>query len=595
MILEYHLFASIPPGGVLLSAAATPIPALAAACCGMATSRYFDEEADEAEAALPAAAGGGASAADDEFDDYFGDDVDLSDFDEGAAEAETAKGGAAAAGGGASAAAPSAAAGGGASAAAPSSSSSAPPRVPRNDVLFKADARAAFAAMNLHAEYKLPPAPVLARDPDAPSAGRDTCPRALWKLIVSHGGYIEEGRNGVSRSRIMNQFRLWRKDTFGGGVGGVHLAPALDGTSLAAVLEQLVPDVGVLMVETADMRFKLSTVTRIRPTTRHVEVWTRDDCSPFWSAQRNNIVAVMVEAARDHATDKMYVGRMTHTHAPYAALFTILRQRREWPFTHGASCDFCMVRTGRDACDCLWVVAVEAVDMFTRVVLDHVDYDSNARRLTSPPADAIVPIASADAVYNISGALLYKVKERTTGTFRGIDEDARNSCLAFYAAHSVGEDVARRLALPVDKVVRQQFGHDSLTYVSASLFDFFSRLELVYWFNLNLQCAGGLRAETMQEIDVFARQDACVLAAWQQCMERLAEKTNTAVSECTARSEVMFSMLAKTYRNVRGKEYATVYAEMHSRDGARSTSTTRDQLAAGNYVNAQNRKNRGDT
>ena len=205
MILEYHLFASIPPGGVLVSAAGTPIPPLAAACCGMATSRYFDEEADEAEAALPAAAaaGGGASAADDEFDDYFGDDVDLSDFDEGAAEAETAKGGAAAAGGGASAAAPSAAAGGGASGAAPSSSPSAPPRVPRNDVLFKADARAAFAAMNLHAEYKLPPAPVLARDPDAPSAGRDTCPRALWKLIVSHGGYIEEGRNGVSRSRII--------------------------------------------------------------------------------------------------------------------------------------------------------------------------------------------------------------------------------------------------------------------------------------------------------------------------------------------------------------------------------------------------------
>jgi hypothetical protein len=99
-------------------------------------------------------------------------------------------------------------------------------------------------------------------------------------------------------------------------------------------------------------------------------------------------------------------------------------------------------------------------------------------------------IESADAVYNISGALLYKVKERTTGTFRGIDEDARNSCLA---------------------------------------------------------------------------------------------------------SQVMFSMLAKTYRNVRGKEYATVYAEMHSRDGARSTSATRDQLAAGNYVNAQNRKNRGDT
>ena len=189
----------------------------------------------------------------------------------------------------------------------------------------------------------------------------------------------------------MNRFRLWRKDTFGGGVGSVHLAPALDWTCLAAVLEQLVPDVGVLMVETADMRTKFSTVTRIRPTTRHVEVWTRDDCPPFWSAQRNSIVAAMVDATRDHPTDKMYVDEVTHTHEPYVALFTILRQRDEWPFTHGASCDFCMVRTGRDACDWTRVVAVEAVDMFTRVVLDNVDYDPNARRLTSgrrPPAGA---------------------------------------------------------------------------------------------------------------------------------------------------------------------------------------------------------------
>ena len=102
-------------------------------------------------------------------------------------------------------------------------------------------------------------------------------------------GVTSRNRNGVSRSRIMNRFRLWRKDTFGGGVGSVHLAPALDWTCLAAVLEQLVPDVGVLMVETADMRTKFSTVTRIRPTTRHVEVWTRGDCPP-----------VLVRAAERH-------------------------------------------------------------------------------------------------------------------------------------------------------------------------------------------------------------------------------------------------------------------------------------------------------
>ena len=60
-VLEYNLFAIVPPGGALLSAAGTPIPSLAAACCsllqlaaaccGMATSWYLDEEADEAESA----------------------------------------------------------------------------------------------------------------------------------------------------------------------------------------------------------------------------------------------------------------------------------------------------------------------------------------------------------------------------------------------------------------------------------------------------------------------------------------------------------------------------------------------------------------
>ena len=46
------------------------------------------------------------------------------------------------------------------------------------------------------------------------------------------------------------------------------------------------------------------------------------------------------------------------------------------------------------------------------------------------------------------------------------------------------------------------------------------------------------------------------------------------------------SRLAKSCRNVRGKEYTKVYAERHRRDGAVRTSTIRDQLAAGIAVTA---------
>ncbi len=88
--------------------------------------------------------------------------------------------------------------------------------------------------------------------------------------------------------------------------------------------------------------------------------------------------------------------------------------------------------------------------------------------------------------------------------------------------------------------------------------------------------------ETMQNIDAFARTDRFVLSAWRQCVERVAEKTATDVREVERRSVYIFEMLAKTYRNVRGKEYTKkVYAERHRRDGAVRTLTIRDQLAAG--------------
>ena len=64
--------------------------------------------------------------------------------------------------------------------------------VARNNAKFKADARAAFVQMGLHADSKIPPAQVLARPPDAASAGRERCPPPLWALIQTHGRYTEQ-------------------------------------------------------------------------------------------------------------------------------------------------------------------------------------------------------------------------------------------------------------------------------------------------------------------------------------------------------------------------------------------------------------------
>jgi coproporphyrinogen III oxidase-like Fe-S oxidoreductase len=126
--------------------------------------------------------------------------------------------------------------------------------------------------------------------------------------------------------------------------------------------------------------------------------------------------------------------------------------------------------------------------------------------------------------------------------------------------------------------------------VSAPLYHFFCRLELVYWVNLNLRGVGELSVDTMQNISAFAQKDPHVLVAWQRCIERVEEKTATLVCEVATRSECVFEMLAKTYRNVRGKEYTTVNAARNRRTGDVRTSTIRDQLAAGLAVSAKPNK-----
>ena len=297
----------------------------------------------------------------------------------------------------------------------------------------------------------------------------------------------------------------------------------------------------------------------------------------------------MADAAHDHARDKRCNEKMTHTRAAYADLCAILAGRECSPFQRGASCDFCK-GCGTLVCDCLWMVAWGAVDMFIRVVLDYVNEDPSERRLQSPRGEEVVPIESTNALCNIAGALLFKAKKRSSGQAIGVTEHQRCACLAFTVAHSLEQPHARQEALPVDKVVRVENSTGSLTYVSAPLYHFFCRLELVYWVNLNLRGVGELSVDTMQNISAFAHKEPRVLVAWQRCIERVEEKTATLVCEVATRSECVFEMLAKTYRNVRGKEYTTVIAARNRRTGDVRTSTIRDQLAAGLAVSAKPNK-----
>ena len=175
------------------------------------------------------------------------------------------------------------------------------------------------------------------------------------------------------------------------------------------------------MASTAGMRDKQSTVLRNRPTTQSVQLWTGTDCEGFWTAQRNNIIAVMATAAHNHAKDKRYIEKVTRTRTSYVGLSAILVERDCPPFQRGASCDFCKGR-GTAGCDCLWMVAYEAVDMFVQVVLDHVNEDPGALRLESAPGTASVPVESADAVYNIAGALTaFQDKAARVGRNQGGD------------------------------------------------------------------------------------------------------------------------------------------------------------------------------
>ena len=290
------------------------------------------------------------------------------------------------------------------------------------DVQFREEACAAFVALGLHADSRLQKSQVLSRDPDVPSGGRDRCPRPLWALIKSHGGFIEAGRFGVSRTRILRQFNLWRVEQFSR--AGGRLTPVISEEDLQAVLDQAVPSADALMTETAEYRRLYSSASKAaqcREKSSRLEVWRSDDCRSFWKAQRTRIINVLKDAAINHPDVDGYVESNTHTDDVYAELSGILaRSNPSLAEELTISCDFCCVEVkGVSDCDCLDVVAEEAYDMYVGFLLRHVGAYSggDGKAFSSPPLDAVVPFASAVALYNIAGALLLKASKQTRYVF----------------------------------------------------------------------------------------------------------------------------------------------------------------------------------
>ncbi len=169
--------------------------------------------------------------------------------------------------------------------------------------------------------------------------------------------------------------------------------------------------------------------------------------------------------------------------------------------------------------------------------------------------------------------------------------------------HTVTQAAAQSAELPSEKVVMSQYSGNSLTFVSGSLYAFFCRLELIYWYNLNLRQKVHLTADTMRRLETFCRTDKGVTRAWRRCMydivvrhspALLAANTwaglselNKAVTEATLRSRFVFNLFLRTYRNVRGKEFCAAHAEQNRIAGDIRQSQTRDKLAARVRVTAE--------
>ena len=472
----------------------------------------------------------------------------------------------------------------------------------RNNKEFKADAYAAFASMGLNSNSTIPVASVLMRSPDV-ETNRDRCPRELWHLIQKHGGFAEKGLQGVTRQRILGQFRQWRTNTFSPQVDAQ--LPTTTKESTLGVLEQLVPRTASLIAEAVILHGASSSIIANRgDATKAVRVWDGEGCFSLWDAQRSNLLTIVADAAFDHVKDHLYIDAQTNTGEWNEKLRSLLTLTNA---DFAARCTWCRQKAAKKACDCIAMVAWEARDMFKALVLRHVGRDAMGTTtitegLISPPEHAVLPIGSVDAVYNICGALLSKIRKKANEATRGLTDQHKATCTAFFFVHHLSQKAATRAELPVAKVVRSQYGADTLTFASESLYEFISRLELVYWHNLHRSVAGVGVVEAMEELDSFARTDAGVVAAWNICVRDVVDHiypghsvddtdeghagTALWMHEEGERVQFIFDLLATTYKNVRGKEYARSYAQERRRIAIARLPGTRDRLAANILVSS---------
>ena len=385
-----------------------------------------------------------------------------------------------------------------------------PGRSRARDVVFQVEARAAFVALKYNATSRIPVSHILARNPTDQS-DRDKCPFPFWILIQEHGGYFEKGRLGVTRTRIRNQHTIWRRETFGSGLS--QIAPTTSKATMLDTLQHIVPFVEILIADTKAFRHANSSVNSLRPWLCDVDVWTSLACKGFWENKRSLFMEVYAEATHDHHEDPDYLRDNMRT--GYLGLEEILVREADIE----SPCTFCV----GPKCLCLVCVVWEAVDMFAMIFTQHVVLDPKATSaLISPPDDAVLPGVSEDALYNIAGALLWKVKRYGFSKSRA-NPVSRQSFATFADAHALSETDAKMLGLPVDKVVRQQYGSDSLTFVSEPLYAFFCHLELVYSYNLSLRNVDTIGASFLQKLNKFARSNMAVIKAWEQCTDKVVE------------------------------------------------------------------------
>ena len=345
------------------------------------------------------------------------------------------------------------------------------------DEKFKMQAWTAFEKMGLTSRCRLPQSQVLARSPTSES-NLDKCPLPLWELIQEHGGYVDKGRYGVSRGRIVSQLRQWKKARYQS-MSAVSSTDSLG--NIILVLQGLVPQVTTLLEMTKQLHARASTLMHARPCTAKV-VWTGARCNEFWEHQRNWLILIFAEATCDHHDDALYLEVHTHTQDRYDALRSVLREANG--DFDAANCQLCAKWYRK--CNCLLMVAWETCDMFTQTFMDHLidGREPSVVKIVSPPTNAVLPVGSAEALYNIAGAVLFKIKKKS-GKHVGVGRAAQRAFTVFAVSHSLTQNEATEVGLPTSKVMRQQHRQDSLTYVSEYLYKFFCSLEVGFLVQFN--------------------------------------------------------------------------------------------------------------